>query len=134
MVVILLVAIDGYFICGYWWLFYLWLLMAILFVAIDGYFICGYWWLFYLWLLMAILFMAIDGYFICGYWWLFYLWLLMAILFVVINGYWRTPKSLGRLKLSPSIETAERLGTWGTLPSSQHFKGVEGWAGALGWD
>ncbi len=51
LMVILLVAIDGYFIRGYllisiggyWWLFYWWLLMAILLVAIDGYFIGGYW-------------------------------------------------------------------------------------------
>jgi hypothetical protein len=33
----LLVAIDGY-----WWLFYQWLLMIILLMAIDGYFISGY--------------------------------------------------------------------------------------------
>jgi hypothetical protein len=60
---ILLVAIDGYYIGGYWWLFYSWLLINI------------YWWL-----LMVILLVDIDGYFIGGYWWL-----LMAILFVAID-------------------------------------------------
>jgi len=33
-------AIDGYFISGYWWL-----LMAIILVAIGGYSIGGHWWL-----------------------------------------------------------------------------------------
>jgi hypothetical protein len=47
---------------------------------------------------------------------------------------WRAPKSLGRLKLSLNIETTERLKIRGTLPSSQHFRGVEGCAGALEWD
>jgi hypothetical protein len=42
LVVILLVAIDDYFINGYWWLFYCWLLMIILLMAIGGYFIAGY--------------------------------------------------------------------------------------------
>jgi hypothetical protein len=37
--IILLMAIGGYFINDYWWLFYSWLLVVILF---DG-----YWWLFY---------------------------------------------------------------------------------------
>jgi hypothetical protein len=32
------------------------------------------------------------------------------------------------------METSERWGVRGMLPSSQHFKGVEGHAGALGWD
>jgi hypothetical protein len=41
-------------------------------MAIGGYFIDGYWWLFYSWLLVAILLMAIGGYYIHGYWWLFY--------------------------------------------------------------
>jgi hypothetical protein len=36
-VAILLMAIDGHSINGYWWLFYLWLL-----VAIGGYFINDY--------------------------------------------------------------------------------------------
>ncbi len=48
--------------------------------------------------------------------------------------WWRAPKPLGRLKLSLSMETSERWGVRGMLPSSQHFKGVEGHAGALGWD
>jgi hypothetical protein len=36
-------------------------------MAINGYFIGGYWWL-----LLAIVLMVICGYFINGYWWLFY--------------------------------------------------------------
>jgi len=36
--------------------------------------------------------------------------------------------------MSLRLKTAERLGTWGTLPGSQHFKGVEGCARAPGWD
>jgi hypothetical protein len=35
-------AIDGYFIGSYSWLFYSWLLIAILLVVIDRYFIHGY--------------------------------------------------------------------------------------------
>ncbi len=41
--------------------------MAILSKTIGGYFISGYRWLFYQWLLVAILSMAIGGYFINGY-------------------------------------------------------------------
>jgi hypothetical protein len=41
-------------------------------MAINGYSISGYWWLFYSWLLVVVLLMAIGGYFIHGYWWLFY--------------------------------------------------------------
>jgi hypothetical protein len=40
--VILLMDIVGYSIGGYWWLFFLWLLVIILFMAICGYFIHGY--------------------------------------------------------------------------------------------
>jgi hypothetical protein len=61
----LLVVINGY-----WYLFYLWLLMFFSGYSIGGYSsysISGYWWLFYQWLLVAIILMAIDG-----YWWLFY--------------------------------------------------------------
>jgi len=46
--------------------------VVILFMAIGGYSIHGYWWLFYSWLLVVILFMAIGGYSIHGYSWLFY--------------------------------------------------------------
>jgi hypothetical protein len=35
-------------------------------MAISGYSIDGYWWLFYSWLLVVILFMAIGGYSIDG--------------------------------------------------------------------
>jgi hypothetical protein len=45
--VIILMAIGGYFINGYWWLFHYKPSMVILLVLIDGYFINGYWWLFY---------------------------------------------------------------------------------------
>jgi hypothetical protein len=41
-------------------------------MAICGYSINGYLWLFYQWLLVIILLMAIGGYFINGYWWLLY--------------------------------------------------------------
>jgi hypothetical protein len=41
-------------------------------MAIGGYFIHGYWWLFHKWLLVVILLMVIGGYSINGYWWLFY--------------------------------------------------------------
>jgi hypothetical protein len=60
--VILLKAIVGYSIGGYWWLFYL--------LAIGGYFIY--------WLLVVILLMVINGYSISGYW----------CLLMVINGYY----------------------------------------------
>jgi hypothetical protein len=36
-------------------------------MAIGDYSINGYWWLFFLWLLMAILLMAMDGYSIGAY-------------------------------------------------------------------
>ncbi len=39
---------------------------------IGGYFINGYWCLFYYWLLVDFLLMDIGGYSIDGYWWLFY--------------------------------------------------------------
>jgi hypothetical protein len=38
----LLVAIDGYFIRGYWCF-----LLVIILKAISGYYISGYWWLLY---------------------------------------------------------------------------------------
>ncbi len=41
--------------------------MVILLVAINGEYVNGYWWL-----IVAILLMAIVGYFINGYFWLFY--------------------------------------------------------------
>jgi len=40
---ILLMVIGGYFINGYWWIFYLWSLVDILFMVIGGYYIDGYW-------------------------------------------------------------------------------------------
>ncbi len=47
---IILVAIGGYSIGGYWWL-----LIFIILVTIGGYYINGYWWI------------LVD---IGGYWWL----------------------------------------------------------------
>jgi hypothetical protein len=44
---ILLMAIGGYSIDGYWWLLYSCLLVPILLMPIGGYSIDGYWWLFY---------------------------------------------------------------------------------------
>jgi hypothetical protein len=41
-------------------------------MAIGGYYINGYWLLFYKWLLVDILLMAIGGYYINGYWWILY--------------------------------------------------------------
>jgi hypothetical protein len=35
------VAIDGYYINGHWWLLYRWRLMVIILMAIGGYFIGG---------------------------------------------------------------------------------------------
>ncbi len=66
---IILVAIGGYYINGYWWIFCQWIL-----VAINGYCINGYCTIVLI-LLMAIvliLLMAIGGYSINGYWWLLY--------------------------------------------------------------
>jgi hypothetical protein len=40
--------------------------MVIILVAIGGYYINGYWWV-----LMVIVLMAIGGYSINGYWWIF---------------------------------------------------------------
>jgi len=42
---------------------YSWLLVAISWMAIGGYSINGYWWLFYYWLLVVILLMTIGGLF-----------------------------------------------------------------------
>jgi hypothetical protein len=54
---ILFVAIDVYFICGYWWLL----------VIISCYCIDGYQWLLYWCLLMVIILMIIGDYSINGY-------------------------------------------------------------------
>jgi len=43
------------------------LIMAIILMAINSYYIVGYWWL-----LMVIVLMVIGGYCINGYWWLLY--------------------------------------------------------------
>jgi hypothetical protein len=48
-------AIDGYFINGYWWLFRYKPVVVILLVVIDGYFINGYCIISYYWLLYVIL-------------------------------------------------------------------------------
>jgi hypothetical protein len=44
------------------------------------------------------------------------------------------PSSLIDSKGNLKYKTTKRLGVRGTLPSSQHFGGVEGHAGAPGWD
>jgi len=41
-------------------------------MVIGGYYINGYWFLFYEWLLVFILLMIFGGYSINDYWWLFY--------------------------------------------------------------
>jgi hypothetical protein len=42
-VAIPLMAIGGYSISDYRWIFYWWILVVILLVAIGGYYISGYW-------------------------------------------------------------------------------------------
>jgi len=49
--------ISGYYSNNYWWFLYEWPLIIILFVAIGGYFVDGYWCL-----LMAIGTYFINGY------------------------------------------------------------------------
>jgi len=77
-------AIGGYSISGYWWLLYWWPFVIILLMAIDEYFINVYWCLLMVisgysnvshwWLLITILLMVIDGYYMLyyDYLWLFY--------------------------------------------------------------
>jgi hypothetical protein len=67
-------AIGGYFINDYWWLFYCKPLAVILLVVIDGsfingYFINGYWWLLYYKLLFIIIcyITTIDDYCIISF-------------------------------------------------------------------
>jgi hypothetical protein len=45
--IILLLAIGGYIVSGYCWLFYCNPFVVFLFLVIDDYFIGGYWCLFY---------------------------------------------------------------------------------------
>jgi hypothetical protein len=56
--------------------------------------------------------------------------IVFILLYLEEVRYWRTPKLFGRLKMSLKYETKKRLGTWGTLLNTQHFRGVEGRAGA----
>jgi hypothetical protein len=66
----MLVAIGGYSINCYWWLFYSWLLTVFLFMIIGGYFLMAiniYWWL-----LVVNLLVVIVGYYIINHWWLYY--------------------------------------------------------------
>jgi hypothetical protein len=44
------------------------------------------------------------------------------------------PQLLEGLKCESQIENNERARSQGTLPSSQHYRGVEGHAEAPGWD
>ncbi len=48
-----------------------WLLIGIILLDIGGYYINGYWWIFFItywWLLMVIILVVIVGYYINGYW------------------------------------------------------------------
>jgi hypothetical protein len=72
-------AIGGYFINGYWWLFHCKPLVVILLVVIDGYFINGYfingcyWLLYYKLPLVIICYITTIGDFcIINYCWIFY--------------------------------------------------------------
>jgi hypothetical protein len=62
--------INRYFIGGYWCFV----------MAIGGYYIKSYWWLFRFKSLVVILLVVIDGYFINGYCIINYCWLLYVIL------------------------------------------------------
>ncbi len=64
--VILLVAISGYSIGGYWWLLIGIILVAILMV-IGGYFVIGYWWLLMVIILVVTSGYPINDYYINGY-------------------------------------------------------------------
>jgi hypothetical protein len=44
------------------------------------------------------------------------------------------PQLLGGLKCESQTENNGTTRSRGTLPSSQHYRGVEGCAGAPGWD
>jgi hypothetical protein len=72
---IILMAISGHFINGYWWLKYHRLL-----VGIGDYSISDYYWLSYCRPSMVILLMAIGG-----YWWLF---LVILDYITTIDGYY----------------------------------------------
>jgi hypothetical protein len=60
--VIILIAIGGYSIGGYWWL-----LIDIIWVAIGGYYVNGFWLLFRYRPMVVILLVVIDSSFINGY-------------------------------------------------------------------
>jgi len=53
--------------------------MAIILVAIGGYCIGGYWWL-----LIDIILVVISGYYINGYWWIFCYSIMVVIILVDI--------------------------------------------------
>jgi hypothetical protein len=44
------------------------------------------------------------------------------------------PKLLDRFKMNLKYKTMKKLRARGTFPNFQHFGGVEGRVGALGWD
>jgi hypothetical protein len=69
--VIVLVAIGGYSINGYWWLFDCKPFVVILLVAVDGYFTNKY------------LLMVISGYYIISYCWLLYVILRLLVIIVL---------------------------------------------------
>jgi hypothetical protein len=43
-------------------------------------------------------------------------------------------QAFGQTQNESKYGTTERLGAWGMLPGPQHFRRVEGRAGALRWD
>ncbi len=57
-----IMAINNYFIDGYWWIFYRWLLVDILSMDIGGYSRLNY----------HKLLVVINCYYVSGYLWLFY--------------------------------------------------------------
>jgi hypothetical protein len=84
--VIILVTIVGYYINGYWWIFYYgcwWLLMTIILMVIDEYFIGGYWWLFCYKPLVVINCYFIHGFCIINYCWLLYVILQLLVIIVL---------------------------------------------------
>ncbi len=68
-------------------------------------------------------------------WWICVcLWFVRAPKVLKLHTNWLAPKPFGRFKLSLSMENNGKVGAQGTLPSSQHFRRVEGRVGTSGWD
>jgi hypothetical protein len=112
-------AINGYCIDGYWWLFYSWLLVAILLMAIDGYSIGGCWCL-----LMIIILMVIYDYSIVSHWWL-----LMVILLMGINVYY-----ILYIKVAMSVCLSVRQGPETHIPKKGQGRAARAGQGKqFGW-